>query len=146
MTMKTRLALAFGLVVGLLAPSTWAAALFLESDSSNGTFKTASLTSPTGIAATLTLCLKPPSASRTVTVVWIPSPSLLTDGYEVERASGLSAFSLLARVGGAASSSFVDSTPAASTVYNYRVKSTYYSWVSQPSASVTLTTPAANCK
>lgn len=100
---------------------------------------TGTLAAPTGLAVADGPCQKGKSASNQLT--WTPSASSFATGYQVLRDGAV-----IGTVAGAAGAGFVDTTAQFSTTYSYSVRTVRNFWSSAPTAAVTFTTSAPNCK
>ena len=133
-TPRARVPLAVGLIVMLLAglsagSSTAVSATFTKATSPvAAAMSSGTLASPTGLTAVNGTCTILPSA-RQVNLSWSASASTFATGYVILRST----------------TSFVDSTPAASTTYFYVVRATRNNWLSANSNEASIATPTVLC-
>jgi hypothetical protein len=143
--MKTAIA-ALALLVGILASGvlkiSTSLAFFSASHAAGANaFSTASLTAPTGLAAS-SACEAGPTARANLS--WTASPDAFAGGYDVYRAaSGGGPYSKIAHVAGGGATGYQDPGLQTATTYFYVVQATASGWTSPDSNQAQTTTPGS---
>ena len=123
---------ALALLVAVGAPTLAADA---DSATAGSTFGTTSLAAPTGLSATAGCN----GLAAKVTLSWTATASTYATGYDVYRAVGAGASTLLTSVAGRTTTTYTDNAVSLLTTYTYVVRARYQSW-SKASSSASATT------
>ncbi len=128
-------------VVAVVVPATPAWAAF-QDVSVGGPLSVgaATLAPPTAPTATPSCVL----LAQRMTVSWTQTASAYATGYRIDRRTGAGAFTQVGTVTGRGTTSFVDTTVAASTTYTYQIATVFRNWTATSSA-VTATTLNGLC-
>jgi hypothetical protein len=122
----------------VLAVTTPAIAGFQDSATATSAFTTAQLAAPTGLTATPGCA---GLAAPKVTLGWTASSSTFATGYDIYRAVGGGASTLLTSVSPRTTVAYVDNAVSLVTTYHYIVKTRYAAWTAA-SAQANATTGA----
>lgn len=148
--MKPKHWIILAVIVVALVPPSAAVAKYIETEPVSASFGTASLLPATSLTATDGVCLPKFGqfdGYREVVLVWTPSVSTITDGYEVFRSTTAGGpYALIATLPGPATVTYVDSSVVEFTTYYYVVQATRNLWQSANSNEVAKTTLKSNCK
>jgi hypothetical protein len=128
----------FLVAAGLVLVATPAVATLGDSATASAAFTTTSLAAPTGLTATAG-CVG--LATPKVTLSWTATTSTYATGYDVYRAVGAGASTLLTSVSPRTTVTYVDTAVSLLTSYTYTVKTRYASWT-KASGTASATTAA----